>query len=79
MKIGYFILNEGLREDPSVTGLLSDLEAASCEVYEIRSKSDVLPETDLVLSMGIKLYFNIILYYNILYIKFKKILKSINI
>ena len=52
MKIGYFILNEGLREDPSVTGLLSDLEAASCEVYEIRSKSDVLPETDLVLSMG---------------------------
>ena len=52
MKIGYFILNDGLREDPSVTGLLSDLEAASCEVYEIRSKSDVLPETDLVLSMG---------------------------
>ena len=32
MKIGYFILNDGLREDPSVTGLLSDLEAASCEV-----------------------------------------------
>ena len=29
MKIGYFILNDGLREDPSVTGLLSDLEAAS--------------------------------------------------
>ena len=52
MKIGYFILNDGLREDPSVTGLLSDLEAASYSVYEIRSKSDVLPETDLVLSMG---------------------------
>ena len=49
MKIGYFILNDGLREDPSVTGLLSDLEAASYSVYEIRSKSDVLPETDLVL------------------------------
>ena len=52
MKIGYFILNGGLREDPSVRKLLSDLEAASFQVYEIRSKSDVLPETDLVLSMG---------------------------
>ena len=52
MKIGYFILNYGLRDNPSVTGLLSELEAASCEVYEIRNKNDVLPETDLVLSMG---------------------------
>ena len=52
MKIGYFILNDGLREDPSVCKLLSDLEAASSEVYEIRNKSDILPETDLVLSMG---------------------------
>ncbi|MBR4686690.1 MAG: NAD(+)/NADH kinase [Bacteroidales bacterium] len=52
MKIGYFILKEGLREDPHVSKLLSDLRAASYEVYEIRTKSDVLPETDLVLSMG---------------------------
>ena len=52
MKIGYFILNDGLREDPSVCKLLSDLEAASCAVYEIRDKSDIQPETDLVLSMG---------------------------
>ena len=52
MKIGYFILNDGLRENPSVCKLLSELEAASYEVYEIRSKSDILPETDLVLSMG---------------------------
>ena len=52
MKIGYFILNDGLRDNPSVTGLLAELEAASCEVYEIRNKNDVLPETDLVLSMG---------------------------
>ena len=52
MKIGYFILTDGLRDDPSVCKLLADLEAASCEVYEIRSKNDVLPETDLVLSMG---------------------------
>ena len=52
MKIGYFILNDGLREDPSVCKLLSDLQAASCAVYEIRDKSDIQPETDLVLSMG---------------------------
>ena len=52
MKIGYFILKEGLRQDPHVLKLLSDLEAASCEVYAIRAKSDVAPGTDLVLSMG---------------------------
>ena len=52
MKIGYFILNDGLREDPSACKLLSDLEAASYEVYEVRDKQDVLPGTDLVLSMG---------------------------
>jgi NAD+ kinase len=52
MKIGYFILNDGLRENPQVTGLLGELEAASYEVYEIQSKADVRPETDLVLSMG---------------------------
>jgi NAD+ kinase len=52
MKIGYFILNDGLREDPHVCQLLGELRAASYEVYEIRSKNDVLPETDLVLSMG---------------------------
>ena len=49
MKIGYFILNEGLREDPAVCKLISELESASYEVYEIRSKSDVRPETDLLL------------------------------
>ena len=52
MKIGYFILNDGLRENPQVTGLLGELAAASYEVYEIKAKADVRPETDLVLSMG---------------------------
>ena len=52
MKIGYFILKEGLREDRQASLLLEELRSASCEVYEIRSKSDILPETDLVLSMG---------------------------
>ena len=52
MKIGYFILKDELRTDPRMASLLSDLQAAPFEVYEIRTKADVLPETDLVLSMG---------------------------
>ncbi len=52
MKIGYFIVNDELRVNPGMRTLLEDLESATFEVYEIRSKSDVRPETDLVLSMG---------------------------
>ena len=52
MKIGYFILNDSVREDPRMAALVKDLEDATFEVYEIRSKADVRPETDLVLSMG---------------------------
>ncbi len=52
MKIGYFILNDDLRSDRRMESLLSDLRSATYEVYEIRTKSDVQPETDLVLSMG---------------------------
>ena len=52
MKIGYFILRDALRNDERMLSLLKDLEQATFEVYEIRTKSDVQPETDLVLSMG---------------------------
>ncbi len=52
MKIGYFILKDELREEPRMRALLSELESASYEVYEIKTKSDIRPETDLVLSMG---------------------------
>ena len=52
MKIGFFILNDELRADPRMRSLLKDLESATFEVYEIRTKADVRPETDLVLSMG---------------------------
>jgi NAD+ kinase len=52
MKIGYFVLNEELLGEPRMKKLLKDLEAASYEVYPIHTKSDVRPETDLVLSMG---------------------------
>ena len=52
MKIGYFILKDELREDTRMKALLKDLEEATFEVYEIKKKADVRPETDLVLSMG---------------------------
>ncbi|MBQ9410079.1 MAG: hypothetical protein IJU21_00555, partial [Bacteroidales bacterium] len=52
MKIGYFILKEELRGDARMQALLKDLQEATFEVYEIRTKADVRPDTDLVLSMG---------------------------
>ena len=52
MKIGYFILKDELRDNPQMCSLLTELQAASYEVYEIRNKNDVRPDTDLVLSMG---------------------------
>ena len=52
MRIGYFILNDDLRNDPRMVGFLKDLEDATFELYEIKTKADVIPETDLVLSMG---------------------------
>ncbi len=52
MKIGYFILNDDLRKDPRMHSLIKDLESATFQLYEIHTKSDVQPETDLVLSMG---------------------------
>ena len=52
MKIGYFILNEDLRGDQRMRSFLEDLEANSFQLYEIQTKSDVQPETDLVLSIG---------------------------
>ena len=52
MKIGYFILKDELRTDARMASLLRDLEEATYELYEIRTKADVRPDTDLVLSMG---------------------------
>ena len=52
MRIGYFILNDDLRTDPRMVSFLGGLEEATFELYEIKTKNDVHPETDLVLSMG---------------------------
>ena len=52
MKIGYFILKEDLHADPRMRGLLEDLGSDAFDLYEVKTKSDVRPETDLLLSMG---------------------------
>ena len=52
MKIGYFVLKDELRKEPRMCALLDELESASYEVYEIKTKADIRPDTDLVLSMG---------------------------
>ena len=52
MKIGYFILKDELRKDARMEALLKDLQEATFELYEIKTKADVRPDTDLVLSMG---------------------------
>ncbi len=52
MRIGYFILNDDLRQNEGMVSFLKDLEDNSFELYEIKTKSDVQPETDLVLSIG---------------------------
>ena len=52
MRIGYFILNDDLRQETKMVSFLKDLEDNSFELYEIKTKADVQPETDLVLSIG---------------------------
>ncbi|MEE3406867.1 MAG: NAD(+)/NADH kinase, partial [Candidatus Cryptobacteroides sp.] len=52
MRIGLYIRKEELRKDPKFGKLISQLEDASYEVYEIGTKADIRPETDLVLSAG---------------------------
>ena len=52
MKIGIYIQNDALREDAAFLGLAAQLQEASYELYDIASKSDIRPGTDLVLSVG---------------------------
>jgi len=52
MKIGYIIVNESLKKDKKFLKLVKQLEGASYELYEIKSKADIRPETDLAMSIG---------------------------
>lgn len=52
MKIGIYIQNDALREDAGFRDLARQLREASYELYDIVSKADIRPDTDLVLSVG---------------------------
>ena len=52
MKIGYFILEGEQENRDRMDCLVDELRTAGYELYPIRTKADILPETDLVLSMG---------------------------
>ena len=52
MKIGIFLLKQAIRENDRYIALCEQLQSASYELYEIASKADIRPQTDLVLSIG---------------------------
>ena len=52
MKLGTVIRNDALRTDSRFMNLVSQLRRESYELYDINSKADIQPGTDLVLSIG---------------------------
>lgn len=52
MKIGVFIRRKSLQEKPEYKDMIKQLLDASYELYNIESKADIRPDTDLVLSVG---------------------------
>lgn len=52
MNIGVYIKNHSLENDPAILSLQKSLEAASHSLYRIETRADLLPGTDLVLSIG---------------------------
>ena len=52
MKLGTVIRNDALRTDSRFLNLVSQLRRESYERYDIYSKADIQPGTDLVLSIG---------------------------
>ena len=52
MKLGTVIRNDALRTDSRFLNLVSQLRRESYELYDINSKADIQPGTDLVLSIG---------------------------
>lgn len=52
MKLAYFIKKDSLRTDARVTSLLEDFARSGCEVYPVRTSSEVTPGTDMLLSLG---------------------------
>ncbi len=52
MHLAFYIKKQALRDDPRVLALRQRLEGVCCHVYDIRQREDLLPGTDMVLSLG---------------------------
>lgn len=52
MKIAVYSRNQALKEEPRMRAMLSWLQNAGFSFYDINSSSDILPGTDLLMSVG---------------------------
>ncbi|MGM9740200.1 MAG: NAD(+)/NADH kinase [Candidatus Cryptobacteroides sp.] len=52
MTFGFYIKNDGLKENVRFMAMRKALEDAGCTLYDIRTREDLIPGTDAVLSVG---------------------------
>jgi NAD+ kinase len=52
MKAGIYIRKEELKHDPRYAELIGSLSEAGCECYQVGSKDELQPQTDLILAVG---------------------------
>ena len=52
MTFGVYIKNDGLKDNNRLRSMRRALEDAGCTLYDIRTRQDLLPGTDAVLSVG---------------------------
>ncbi|MGN1231946.1 MAG: NAD(+)/NADH kinase [Candidatus Cryptobacteroides sp.] len=52
MTFGFYIKNDGLKENARLRAMRKALEDAGCTLYDIRTREDLIPGTDAVLSIG---------------------------
>ena len=52
MTFGVYIKNDGLKDNDRLRSMRRALEDAGCTLYDIRTRQDLLPGTDAVLSVG---------------------------
>ena len=52
MKVAYYIKKESLRGDARIESLLAELRQGGVEVSQVRSRADVRPDMDLLISFG---------------------------
>ena len=52
MRLSLYVKNLSLKNDPRYISLISTLESSSIDFYEYSESQGILPQTDLILSMG---------------------------